>query len=514
MEEKKRKDEVQRDKTPKKKKSDSRPSTPKVEVHNITEEDLNEDLIDDIGGEMGMRNESPLASRLYTPDKMLMGRRHGQEPTLGSSNRRPPQIKNEIVETTSRCHTTPQKQRRENLNHDSTLNSKKRNQPSSTTTTTTRRTTKNSEDMVSSSDETPMMLDETHNMEQSNLTQMAEHIHSDTSEESSHFYISPNPEKRRKSPESGSTTTSAFETSWEETPPTIDHEQEIHIPTPTSPFTNTKYRRTRRSPGRPIENMTRKVVNYTSRRRKTKKKVNSSKKYRSSTHSANENYELGKSFYETSQFTNSLGYLKRYILLQMDRFPKDVIADENLCSHKELLNRHIPNTSIEVIQEVRFRLGESAYMIGQIYRKHKDNTRKALKYYRIATNFSNKDACYQLGNIYKRCRHFMHARRYFEMAKDHAGAQTNLGIMYHYGQGVDQNYQYATKMFQIAADKDYPRALECIGVMYFNGQGVTRHFPTALSYYERAFELGLVRTSRVISRLKSRILKETCICNL
>ena len=41
-----------------------------------------------------------------------------------------------------------------------------------------------------------------------------------------------------------------------------------------------------------------------------------------------------------------------------------------------------------------------------------------------------------------------------------AFAQSNLGVMYKYGQGVPQNYKTAIKWFRLAAKQGHPRAQE------------------------------------------------------
>ena len=53
-------------------------------------------------------------------------------------------------------------------------------------------------------------------------------------------------------------------------------------------------------------------------------------------------------------------------------------------------------------------------------------------------------------------------------------AQTYLGVMYHNGQGVPQDYAQAVKWYRLAADQGNANAQSNLGVMYAKSQGVPR----------------------------------------
>ncbi|MBT6509262.1 MAG: sel1 repeat family protein, partial [Rhodospirillaceae bacterium] len=57
--------------------------------------------------------------------------------------------------------------------------------------------------------------------------------------------------------------------------------------------------------------------------------------------------------------------------------------------------------------------------------------------------------------------------------------QNNLGDIYYYGDGVEQDFTQAVKWFRLAADQDYPDAQHNLGEMYFNGEGVSRDYEQA-----------------------------------
>lgn len=121
---------------------------------------------------------------------------------------------------------------------------------------------------------------------------------------------------------------------------------------------------------------------------------------------------------------------------------------------------------------------------------------------------------------------FEKAKAYYEAAGDDSGAQIALGILYYYGQGVEQDVDKAQELFDaaieqgdmggylgnayIAYDKeDYTaafencnkvlegteqaflaEAMESIGALYFHGQGIEQDYAQALEWYRKAADLG------------------------
>ena len=57
-----------------------------------------------------------------------------------------------------------------------------------------------------------------------------------------------------------------------------------------------------------------------------------------------------------------------------------------------------------------------------------------------------------------------------------AAAQNNLGLMYHNGWGVPQDYKEAARLYRLAAEQGYADAQGNLGVMYVFGKGVTKDF--------------------------------------
>jgi TPR repeat protein len=71
-----------------------------------------------------------------------------------------------------------------------------------------------------------------------------------------------------------------------------------------------------------------------------------------------------------------------------------------------------------------------------------------------------------------------------------ARAQRNLGVMYHNGQGVPQDYAAAAMWIGKAADQGDPAAQHNLAFMYDNEQGVPQDPAAAVTWYRKAAEQG------------------------
>ena len=74
--------------------------------------------------------------------------------------------------------------------------------------------------------------------------------------------------------------------------------------------------------------------------------------------------------------------------------------------------------------------------------------------------------------------------------KGKAWAQCMLGQMYRDGEGVDQSYQQARELFELAARQGYAMAQYILGQMYQKGQGVDQSYERAKEYYKAAARQG------------------------
>jgi TPR repeat protein len=69
-------------------------------------------------------------------------------------------------------------------------------------------------------------------------------------------------------------------------------------------------------------------------------------------------------------------------------------------------------------------------------------------------------------------------------------AQTTLGLMYEWGEGVPQDYAEAVKWYRKAAEQGNAIAQERLGFRYEHGEGVTQDYSEAVKWYGKAAEQG------------------------
>ena len=87
---------------------------------------------------------------------------------------------------------------------------------------------------------------------------------------------------------------------------------------------------------------------------------------------------------------------------------------------------------------------------------------------------------------------YIKASEFARLAADqgNAVAQTNLGIMYYKGQGVQQDYEEAARLYRLAVDQGYAAAQTNLGIMYYNGLGVQQDYYEAVRLYRLAVDQG------------------------
>ena len=67
-----------------------------------------------------------------------------------------------------------------------------------------------------------------------------------------------------------------------------------------------------------------------------------------------------------------------------------------------------------------------------------------------------------------------------------AHAQSSLGVMYHDGRGVTQDYAKARKWWEKAAARGDADAQFSLGAIYENGEGIAKNLSKAREWYEQA----------------------------
>jgi len=87
---------------------------------------------------------------------------------------------------------------------------------------------------------------------------------------------------------------------------------------------------------------------------------------------------------------------------------------------------------------------------------------------------------------------YTQAAVWFRKAAEHgnADAQYSLGVLYDLGHGVPNDYAQADILFRKAAEQGYARAQFNLAYAYNHGQGVTQDFAQAAVWYRKAAEQG------------------------
>lgn len=71
-------------------------------------------------------------------------------------------------------------------------------------------------------------------------------------------------------------------------------------------------------------------------------------------------------------------------------------------------------------------------------------------------------------------------------------AAVNLGSLYYYGIGVEQNFSKAHKWWESAAEENHVKAIKRLGDLAAYGHGVQKDEEAAIAFYEKAIENGSV----------------------
>ncbi len=87
---------------------------------------------------------------------------------------------------------------------------------------------------------------------------------------------------------------------------------------------------------------------------------------------------------------------------------------------------------------------------------------------------------------------YAEAMRWFRKAADQGNvdAEFNLGVMFEKGRGVPVDYEQAVQFYREAAIQDYAPAEYNLGVMFDKARGVPQDFPAAMKWYQKAADQG------------------------
>ena len=114
---------------------------------------------------------------------------------------------------------------------------------------------------------------------------------------------------------------------------------------------------------------------------------------------------------------------------------------------------------------------------------------------------SNIGLCYEYGRGVNQ--DYYEAVKWYRKAAEqgHAGAQKNLGICYYNGRGVTQDYYEAVKWYRKAAEQGNANAMSWMGYFFENGEGVTKNLQEAIRWYKLGAEKGEDFSKKALERL-------------
>ena len=97
-----------------------------------------------------------------------------------------------------------------------------------------------------------------------------------------------------------------------------------------------------------------------------------------------------------------------------------------------------------------------------------------------------------LARTYNKTENYEEAIKWYRLAAEqgYALAQTNIGLMYEVGEGVNQNYEEAIKWYHLAAEQGFSGAQSKLGLMYESGKGVMQNYEKAVQLYRQSAEQG------------------------
>lgn len=137
--------------------------------------------------------------------------------------------------------------------------------------------------------------------------------------------------------------------------------------------------------------------------------------------------------------------------------------------------------------------------LGDLYFKGlgvKQDSSRAIQYYKLAAENNNSDAIWRLGLFYLKGegtkQDFKKAKEYFELSArfNNEEALLHLGEIYLYGIGTKQDYEKSKKYFELSLQRDNSEALYYLGIIYEGGFGVVKDYLRAKKYYEFAIASG------------------------
>lgn len=153
---------------------------------------------------------------------------------------------------------------------------------------------------------------------------------------------------------------------------------------------------------------------------------------------------------------------------------------------------------------------EAEYYVGLYYHFGygvTKNLEKAIDWYEKAALKKDKSALYHLAMILinEENKDMKVIKKLLEQAAslDHPNAQYNLGVIYHKGDGVEQNINRAFFWYEKAAKANLAIAQYNLGMLYYEGVAVEKSEEKALEYWKKAAEQGLDAAIKLVNSIKN-----------
>ncbi|MGA2349729.1 MAG: hypothetical protein ABSF70_04780 [Terracidiphilus sp.] len=138
---------------------------------------------------------------------------------------------------------------------------------------------------------------------------------------------------------------------------------------------------------------------------------------------------------------------------------------------------------------------------------HERKLAEAARICRTSAEQGDVKAQVQLGLLYHQGKglpqDYAEALRWYRKAadRDDASGQNGLGYLYFKGQGVPQDFAEADRWYQKAADQGYAKAQFNLGDMYYSGFGVPQDNAEAIRWYREAADQGYARAQYDLGRM-------------
>ena len=148
-------------------------------------------------------------------------------------------------------------------------------------------------------------------------------------------------------------------------------------------------------------------------------------------------------------------------------------------------------------------------LLGMLYLQDehvKRNSKRAFEYLEMAAENGNYVIQGMIASIYKLAKNYSKAFEWYKKSSNvFIFDPCGFGDLYHYGLGVEKNYEKAIELYKIAERRELPEAKYNLGVMYYNGEGVNKDRNKAIELWTQAAEKGNEKAKKVIEKIETSL---------